>query len=147
MECDEKKISPILDVRLMNHSLSPPHPSVQGHLEVETDESGLDRFAVEGGGGGFGGDGSGNPMALMIQAQPSAKGIAIGKVMEQSALSGYFYAGYDETTGSATHTGGIKILQTKTGTIEGAAFLDPAQVAKMKLLPKGQVILTNSDLQ
>jgi hypothetical protein len=61
-------------------------------------------------------------------------------------VSGYFYAGYDATTFEPTLTGGINIIQTKTGTIEGAAFLDPTLVAKMKLLPKGQTIPTNPDL-
>jgi uncharacterized repeat protein (TIGR02543 family) len=86
---------------------------------------------------------AGNPTALLIQAQPNAKKVAIGKVYGQTALSGYFYAGYDAATGDPTLTGGINILQTKTGTIQGAAFLDPTLVSKMKLLPKGQTIPTN----
>jgi hypothetical protein len=71
---------------------------------------------------------------------------ALTKVYGQTVLSGYFYAGYDATTGAATHTGGIGTLQTKTGVVEGAAFLDPALIAKMKVLPKGQTIPTNPDL-
>jgi len=86
---------------------------------------------------------AGNPTALLIQAQPNAKKVAIGKVYGQTALSGYFYAGYDAATGDPTLTGGINILQTKTGTIQGAAFLDPSLVSKMKVLPKGQTIPTN----
>ncbi len=84
---------------------------------------------------------------LTIKAQPNTKKVAIGKVMGQTGVSGVFYAGYDAAAGAATKSGGIKILQTKTGTIEGVVFLDPAQVAKMKLLPEGQVIVTNPDLQ
>jgi hypothetical protein len=37
-------------------------------------------------------------------------------------------------------------LQTKTGQVEGAAFLDPALVAKMKVLPKGQTIAVNPEM-
>jgi subtilisin family serine protease len=92
---------------------------------------------------------AGNPTALVIKAQPPTVGkskTALTKVYGQTALSGYFYAGYDAATGAAAHTGGIGVLQTKTGKLEGAAFLDPTLVAKMKLLPKGQTIPTNPDL-
>jgi hypothetical protein len=83
--------------------------------------------------------------ALTIKAQPNTKKVAIGKVMGQTGVSGVFYAGYDAATGAATKSGGIGILQAKTGQVEGAAFLDPAQVAKMKLLPKGQMIAVNPE--
>jgi hypothetical protein len=92
----------------------------------------------------------GAPTALAIKAQPPTVGkskTALTKVYGQTVLSGYFYAGYDAATGAATHTGGIGTLQTKTGTVQGAAFLDPALIAKMKVLPKGQTIPTNPDLQ
>jgi uncharacterized repeat protein (TIGR02543 family) len=87
----------------------------------------------------------GAPMALVIQAQPSAKGVAIGKVSAQTGLSGYFYAGYDAATGAPTQTGGIGVLQSKSGQVEGAAFLDPALATKMKVLPKGQTIAINPE--
>jgi len=47
-------------------------------------------------------------------------------------VSGYFYAGFDESL----KQGGIGILQTKTGVVEGAAFLNPALVTNLKVLPK-----------
>ncbi len=82
---------------------------------------------------------AGSPLALVVKGQPSSKGVAIGKVSAQTGVSGYFYAGYDAATGAPTKSGGINILQTKSGVVEGAAFLDPALVSKLKILPKTPV--------
>ncbi len=75
---------------------------------------------------------------MVVQAQPPVAGksqVAIMKVYGQTGVAGYFYAGY----GDSFQKGGIGTLQTKTGVVEGAAFLDPAQVSKMKVLPKTPV--------
>ncbi len=82
---------------------------------------------------------AGSPLALVVKGQPSSKGVAIGKVSAQTGVSGFFYAGYDAATGAPTKSGGINILQTKSGVVEGAAFLDPALVSKLKILPKTPV--------
>ncbi len=83
--------------------------------------------------------------AMVVAAQPAAnsKRVAIKKVYGQAGVSGYFYAGYDAEMGAPTQTGGIGVLQTKSGQVEGAAFLDPALVSKMKVLPKDQEIVIN----
>ncbi len=73
-------------------------------------------------------------MAMVVKARNS-----IRKVYGQTGISGYFYAGFDATF----QQGGIGILQTKTGVVEGVAFLNPALVSKMKVLPKGQTIAIN----
>ncbi len=82
---------------------------------------------------------AGSPLAMVVKGQPSSKGVAIGKVSAQTGVSGFFYAGYDAATGAPTKSGGINILQTKSGVVEGAAFLDPALVSKLKILPKTPV--------
>ncbi len=82
---------------------------------------------------------AGTPLALVIKGQPNTKKVAIGKVYGQMGVSGYFYAGYNAATGAPTKSGGINILQTKSGVVEGAAFLDPALVSKLKILPKTPV--------
>ncbi len=95
---------------------------------------------------------AGKPTAMVLKAQPQAKGknkAALTKVYGQTGVSGYFYAGYDEATGAPNYSGGIGILQTRTpGVVEGVAFLDPEQVTKMKVLPTTPVqpILINPDL-
>jgi hypothetical protein len=78
---------------------------------------------------------AGNAKAMVVKGQPNTKKVAIGKVYGQTGVSGFFYAGFD-AAGAPTKSGGISILQTKTGVVEGAAFLDPALVTKMKVLPK-----------
>ncbi len=84
---------------------------------------------------------AGSATAMVVKAQPAAnsKRVAITKVYGQAGVSGYFYAGYDAATGAPTKSGGINILQTKSGVVEGAAFLDPALVSKLKILPKTPV--------
>jgi uncharacterized repeat protein (TIGR02543 family) len=79
---------------------------------------------------------AGNATAMFVEAQPNAKNCAIGKVYGQVGVSGYFYAGYDADLDAPTMTGGINLLQAKTGEVEGAAFLDPALAPKLKVLPK-----------
>ncbi len=77
------------------------------------------------------------PGEMLVQAQPNSKSMAIAKVSGQTGVSGIFHAGYDPTTGNPNYKGGIAILQTKAPyVVEGAAFLDPALVTKMKVLPK-----------
>ncbi len=94
---------------------------------------------------------AGSATAMVVKAQPAAnsKRVAITKVYGQAGVSGYFYAGYDAETGAPTQTGGINILQTKSGVVEGAAFLDPTLVSKMKVLPKTPVqpIVINPQMQ
>jgi hypothetical protein len=88
---------------------------------------------------------AGQPGAMVVQAQPGGTGMAIAKVYGQRGISGVFYAGYDATI----QQGGIGVLQTKApGVVEGQAFLNPALVAKMKVLPKvpTQPIAINPDL-
>ncbi len=82
---------------------------------------------------------AGSPLAMVVKGQPNTKKVAIGKVYGQTGVSGFFYAGYDAATGAPKKSGGINILQTKTGVVEGAAFLDPALVSKLKILPKTPV--------
>ncbi len=80
---------------------------------------------------------AGKPGQMTVQAQPNSKSMAIAKVSGQTGVSGIFHAGYDATTGNPNYKGGIAILQTKAPyVVEGAAFLDPALVTKMKVLPK-----------
>ncbi len=79
---------------------------------------------------------AGSATEMVVKGQPNTKKVAIGKVSAQTGISGFFYAGYDAATGLPTQSGGIAILQAKTGVVEGAAFLDPALVSKMKVLPK-----------
>ncbi len=74
---------------------------------------------------------AGNPLAMVVKAKNS-----IRKVLGQTGISGYFYAGFDAKTGLPTKSSGIGILQTKTGTVEGAALLNQALVSKMKVLPQ-----------
>ncbi len=113
-----------------------------GNLRVGLIQSSKDLVLVQatakkGVGGAVGTAGS--PLALVVKGQPSSKGVAIGKVSAQTGVSGFFYAGYDAATGAPTKSGGINILQTKSGVVEGAAFLDPALVSKLKILPKTPV--------
>jgi uncharacterized repeat protein (TIGR02543 family) len=86
---------------------------------------------------------AGQAPAMVVKAQPPVTGknkTALTKVYGQTGVSGYFYAGYD----ALFQKGGIGILQTaKEGVVEGAAYLDPALAAKMKVLPKGQTIAIN----
>ncbi len=59
----------------------------------------------------------------------------IRKVYGEMGISGYFHAGYDTATGSPMNSGGIGVLQTKSGVVEGAVLLDPAKVKNLKVLP------------
>ncbi len=90
---------------------------------------------------------AGSATAMVVKAQPAAnsKRVAITKVYGQAGVSGYFYAGY----GASFQKGGIGILQTKSGQVEGAAFLDPTLVSKLKVLPKTPVqpIVINPQMQ
>ncbi|HPS02078.1 MAG TPA: hypothetical protein PLA90_11080, partial [Candidatus Sumerlaeota bacterium] len=89
---------------------------------------------------------AGTPGQMTVQAQPNSKSMAIAKVSGQTGVSGIFHAGYDAATGKPNYKGGIGTLQTKAPyVVEGAAFLDPALAAKMKVLPKGQTIATNPE--
>ncbi len=64
---------------------------------------------------------------MTVQAKNNIK-----KIYGQTGVSGYFYAGFNESF----QQGGIGTLQTKTGVVEGAAFLNPALVTKLQVLPK-----------
>ncbi len=95
-------------------------------------------------GGAIGTAGQATSMVVKAQLQFSNHKLAIAKVYGQTGVSGYFYAGYADSF----QQGGIGILQTKTGVVEGAAFLNSALVSKMKVLPKTptQPILINPEL-
>jgi alpha-tubulin suppressor-like RCC1 family protein len=108
----------------------------------------LQATAKKGVGGAIGT--AGWPGAMAVKAQTQGKGknkAAITKVSGQTGISGYFYAGYTPETGQPTHSGGIGILQTKaSGGVEGAVFLDPDQVKKMKVSPESPLLAINPDL-
>ncbi|HNY29010.1 MAG TPA: hypothetical protein PKH31_16680, partial [Candidatus Sumerlaeota bacterium] len=74
------------------------------------------------------------PGEMFVQAQPNSKGLAIGKIVGQTGVSGIFQAGYNET-GEPNYQGAIKWIQTKTGEIEGVAHVSPASEGKIMFKP------------
>jgi hypothetical protein len=79
--------------------------------------------------------------AMVVKAQPLTDGkVAIKTVYGQTGVSGYFYAGYDAETGYQNHQGGIGTLQTKTGIVNGVAYLKRDLEKYLKILPKKNVV-------
>ncbi|HPS00725.1 MAG TPA: fibronectin type III domain-containing protein, partial [Candidatus Sumerlaeota bacterium] len=117
-------------------------------IQSDTNLTLLQATAKKGVGGAIGT--AGKPGAMAVKAQTQGKGknkAAITKVSGQAGVSGYFYAGYNPETGQPTHSGGIGMLQTKAPAgVEGAVFLDPDQVKKMKVSPESPLLAINPDL-